>query len=153
MDGSVWLQIANQSTRGVTIPAHLALALLSTASVTDAPELRISAVAASPKNKNELAAAREAQEPALAKAFADTTFSPEQVWEAINLCAKYRPVFSLSADELGCCKIAEATFPLQPGTRPVDRAPYRTSPRLQKQIDDQVDKLLKQGIIEERTSA
>ena len=71
----------------------------------------------------------------------------------MNLCAKYRAVFSLSADELGCCKIAEATVPLQPGTCPVDRAPYRTSPRLQKQIDDQVDKLLKQGIIEERTSA
>ena len=29
------------STRGVTIPAHLALALLSTASVTDTPEFRI----------------------------------------------------------------------------------------------------------------
>ena len=40
-DGSVWLQIANSSTRGVTIPAHLALALLSTASVTDTPEFRI----------------------------------------------------------------------------------------------------------------
>ena len=220
-DGSVWLQIANPSTRGVTIPAHLALALWSTASVTDTPELRISAVAASPKNKDELAAVREALEPALAKAFADTTFSPEQVSEVIHLCAKYRPVFSLSAvtaspqnkdevaaarealepalakafadttfspeqvsevinlcakyrpvfklsanelgcckiaemlsaNELGCCKIAEATFPLQPGTRPVDRAPYRTSPRLQKQIDDQVVKLLKQGTIEERTSA
>ena len=151
--GPSGLQIANPSTRGVTIPAHLALALLSTASATDTPELRISAVAASPKNKDESAAAREALEPALAKAFADTTFSPEQVSEVINLCAKYRPVFSLSADELGCYKIPEATFPLQSGTRPVDRAPYRTSPRLQKQIDDQVDKLLKQGIIEERTSA
>ena len=151
-DGSVWLQIINPSTRGVTIPAHVSLALLSTAGVTDTPGLRISAVAASPENKDELAAAREALEPALAKAFADT-FSPEQVSEVMNLCAKYRPVFSLSAGELGCCKIAEATFLLQPGTRPVDRAPYRTSPRLQKQIDDQVDKLLKQGIIEERTSA
>ena len=89
-DGSVWLQIASPSTRGVTVPAHLSLALLSTASVTDAPELRISAVAASLKNKDELAAAREALEPALAKAFAYTTFSPEQVSEVINLCAKYR---------------------------------------------------------------
>ena len=40
-DGSVCLQIANPSTRGVTIPAHLALALLSTTRVTDTPELRI----------------------------------------------------------------------------------------------------------------
>ena len=77
-DGSIWLQIANPSTRGVTIPAHLTLALLSTASVTDTPELRISAVAASPKNKDELAAAREALEPALAKAIADTTFSSDK---------------------------------------------------------------------------
>ena len=59
----------------------------------------------------------------------------------------------LSADELGCCKMAQGTFPLQPGTRPIDRAPYRTSPRVQKQSDDQVDKLFKQGIIEERTNA
>ena len=49
------------------------------------------------------------------------------------------PRFSLSVHELGCCKIAEATFPSQPGTCPIDRAPYRTSPRVQKQLDDQVD--------------
>ena len=135
-DWSVWLQIANPSTRGVTILAHLALGLLSTARVTDTPDLRVSAVAASPKNKDELAAAREALEPALAKAFADTTFSREQVSEAINLCAKYRSVFSLSADELGCCKKAEATFPLQPGTRLIDRAPYSTSPCLQQVTEE-----------------
>ena len=93
------------STRGDTIPALLTLALLSTASVTDTPEIRISAVAASPKNKDDLAVAREALEPALAKAFADTTFSPEQVVQVIDLCAKYRPVVSLSADELGSCII------------------------------------------------
>ena len=49
--------------------------------------------------------------------------------------------------------MAQGTFPLQPGTRPIDRAPCRTSPCVQKQIDDQVDKFLKQGIIEGRTSA
>ena len=84
-----------------TTPAHLTLALLSTASVTDTPEFRINAVAASPKKKDELAAAREALDSALAKAFADTAFSPGQVSEVIDLCAKYRPVFSLSADEVG----------------------------------------------------
>ena len=78
---------------------------------------------------------------------------PKKFRRSIDLCAKYRPVFTLSVDELGCCKNAEATFPLQPGTRPIDRAPYRTSPRVQKQSDDQVDKLFKQGIIEERTNA
>ena len=98
-DGSVWFPIANPTMRDVTIPAHLTIALLSTASVTDTPEFRVSAVPASPTNMDELAVAREALEPTLVEAFADTTFSPEQVSE--DLCAKYRPVFSLSADELG----------------------------------------------------
>ena len=75
-DGSVWLQIANQSTRGVTIHAHLTIALLSTASVTDTPEFRISAVAASPKNQDELAVAREAVEPARVKKHLLTPPSP-----------------------------------------------------------------------------
>ena len=42
---------------------------------------------------DELAVARDALEPILAKACADTTFSPEQVSEVIDLCAKYHPVF------------------------------------------------------------
>ena len=147
------MQIVNPSTRGVIIPTHLTLVLSPTASVTDTPQLRISAVAASPKNKDEPAVAREALEPTLAKAFADTTFSPEQVSEVVDLCAKYRPVFSVSPDELGCCKIAEATFPLQPGTCPIDGMPHRTSSRVRERIDDQFDRLLKQGIIEGRASA
>ena len=115
-------------------------------------KVQVSAVAASPENLDELVAAHVALEPALAKAFADTTFTPEQITEVTQLCAKYRPVSSLSSDELGSCKIAKATFPLPPGTHPVDRAPYRTSPHVHEKIE-QVTKLLKQGIIEERTSA
>ena len=122
------------------------MAFLSTSTVTKNPEVQVSAVAASPENLDELVAARVALEPAFAKAFADTTFTPEQITEVTHLSAKYRPVFLLSPDELGCCNIAEATFPLPPGTRPVDRAPYRTSPHVQEKIDEQITKLLKQGI-------
>ena len=117
------------------------------------PKFRISVVAASPKRADEVAFALEELEPALVKAFVDTKFSPEPISEVIDLCAKYRPVFALSIDELGCCKSVEASFPLQPGIRLIDRVSYRTSLRVQKQIDDQVDESLKQGIIEERTSA
>ena len=84
---------------------------------------------------DELAVAREALNPALVEAFADTTFSPEQVSGVIDLCAKYRPVFSLSADELGCCKIAKAAFPLQLGTRPIDRAPYKCGMVVPQEVD------------------
>ena len=98
--------------------------------MTKNPEVQVSAVAASPENLDELVAARVALEPAFAKAFADTTFTPEQITEVTHLSAKYRPVFLLSPDELGCCNIAEATFPFPPGTRPVDRTPYPTSPHV-----------------------
>lgn len=111
--------------------------------MTEKPKVQVSAVAASSENPDESVAACKALEPAFAKAFADTTFTPEQISDIIQLCAKYRPVFSLSSDELGCCNIAEATFPLPPGTRPVKHAPYRTSPRVQEKIDEQVTKLLK----------
>ena len=57
------------------------------------------------------------------------------------------------ADKLGYCIITDAAFPLQPDTRTVNRAPYRTSSRLRKQLDDQIHTLMKQGIIEERTRA
>ena len=71
-DGSVWLQIANPSSRGVKIPKGLTLAYLSTSTVTEKPEVQVSAVAASSENLDELVTARIALEPALAKAFADT---------------------------------------------------------------------------------
>ena len=63
------------------------------------------------------------------------------------------PFFSLPPNELGRCTIAEATFPSKPGTRPVERNFYRTSPLVQETIDQQVDELLEQNIFEERTSA
>ena len=129
------------------------MAYLPTSTVTEKLHVQVSAVAASPENLEESVAARIALEPALANTSADTTFTPEQITEVTQLCAKYRPVFSLSPDELGCCNIAEAASPLPPGTRPVDHAPYHTSPHVQEKIDEQVTKLLKQGIIEERTSA
>lgn len=70
----------------------------------------------------------------------------------LDLCAEIITVFSLPPDGLGCCTIiAEAVFPLQSGTRPVDRALYRTSPLVQEAIDEQIEKSLEQDIIEERT--
>ena len=111
-DGSVWLQIANPSSRGVIIPKGLILAYLSTPTVTKRPEVQVSAVAASPENLEELVAARIALEPALAKAFADTTLTPEQITEVTQLCANYRHVFSSSPDELGCCKISRSYVPI-----------------------------------------
>ena len=152
-DGSLSLQLANPSNSGVKIPAGLVLGHFSTVNIISPSERHVHAVAANPVTPAETATARADLEIALAKAFQDTTFTPDQVRIVLDLCAKYRSVFSLSPEELGCCTIAEATFPLPPGTTPVDKAPYRTSPHVQEKIDAQVNKMLDQDIIEERTSS
>ena len=89
---------------------------------------------------------------ALSAAFNKTTFSPGECEQVLDLCTKYRNVFSLSPRELGKCTIAEAEFPLEPGTRPVDRAPYRANPRVQETIDKCVNQMEQDGIIEQRPS-
>ena len=91
---------------------------------------------------------------ALQKAFRNTTFSEDQREQLLQLCTRYRSVVSLSPDELGryTCTIAEADFPLEPGTRPVNRAPYRANPRVQEVIDKCVREVEDAGIVEQRAS-
>ena len=95
---------------------------------------------------------REELRTALKDSFNTTTFSADQCAQLLDLCTKYRSVFSLSPKELGRCKIAEAEFPLQPGTQPVDRSAYRTNPRVQQVIDKCVKQMETDGIIEQRPS-
>ena len=54
--------------------------------------------------------------------------------------------------ELRRCTIAEATFPVPPDTRPVDRPPYRPNPRTSAVTDKCVNEMLEGGIIEKRPS-
>ena len=89
---------------------------------------------------------------ALTRAFDKTTFTPAECEQVITLCTKYRSVFSLSPQELGRCTLAEATFPLEPGTRPVNRTPYRAHPRVRETIDKCVNQMEQDGIIEQRPS-
>ena len=49
--------------------------------------------------------------------------------------------------------IAEATFPVPEGTRPVDRPPFRPNPRTSAVIAKCVNGMLEWGIIEERPSS
>ena len=70
----------------------------------------------------------------------------------LDLCAKYRPVFSLNRSELGKCTTHEATFPLPPNTKPVSRRPYRANPRAEAVINKCVKDMLTDGIIEELPS-
>ena len=85
-------------------------------------------------------ATREELRGALEKVFRATTISSDQCSQVLDLCTKYRSVFSLAASELGKCTITEADFPLQPGTIPVDRNPYRANPCVQEVINKRVNK-------------
>ena len=54
--------------------------------------------------------------------------------------------------ELGHCTNAEATLPLPPDTRPIDRAPYRANLRAKAVIDKCVHDMLEWDVIKERPS-
>ena len=72
---------------------------------------------------------------ALTKAFGMTTLTSGECAQVLELCTKHRGVFSLPPKEPGRCTLAEAEFHLEPGTRPVDKCPYRANPRVQETID------------------
>ena len=92
-------------------------------------------------NHSESSQARIDLTAALDESFKDSTFNDQQKRQLLDLCTWYRSVFSLSSEELGRCTIAEAAFPLQKNTKPVDRHPYRTNPRAQEVIDNCVENI------------
>ena len=87
---------------------------------------------------------------ALDESFKNSTFNGQQKTQLLDLCAQYRSVFSLTQEELGRCTIAEAEFPLQKNTKPVDRHPYRTNPKAQEVIDKYVENMDSVGIVEKK---
>ena len=104
------------------------------------------------QNCSESSQARTDLTAALDETFKNTTFNGQQRAQLLNLCTRYRSVFSLNPNELGKCTIVEAEFPLQKNTKPVDRHPYRTNPRAQEVIDKCVDDMEATGIIEKKLS-
>ena len=61
--------------------------------------------------------------------------------------------FFVIPEKLGKCTIAEAEFPLQKHSKPVDHHPCRTNPRAQEIIDKCVEGMESNGIIEKSPSA
>ena len=71
---------------------------------------------------------------------------------ANKYCTKYRSVFSLSPQELGKYTLAKKTFPLEPGTRPVNRTLHSANTRVQETIDKCVNQMEQDGMIEHHHS-
>ena len=126
LTNSALVQVGNPSDRPIILKPNIIVGTIS-------PVTAISPQTASAitHNCSESSQARIDLTAALDESFKNTTFDGQQRTQIINLCNQYRSVFSLNQKELGKCTIAEAEFPLQKNTKPVDRHPYRTNPRAQ----------------------
>ena len=144
---SALLQVGNPSDRNIILKPNTIVGTITP--VTAISPRTASAVT---QNCSESSQARIDLTAALDESFKNTTFDDQQRAQIINLCTEYRSVFSLNQKELGKCTIAEAEFPLQKDTKPVDRHPYRTNPRAQEVIDKCVDDMEEIDIIEKRPS-
>ena len=147
------IQIANSSVDSIRLHPSLCLGHLPTVSVVAPHQLRVNAVANTPVSDKDIRRARSDLEGPLSIAFSAPNFTSAQNESVLDLSPKYRPVFSLSMSELRRCTIAEATFPVPPGTRHVDRPPYRPNPRTSAVIAKCVSKMWEWGIIEQRSSS
>ena len=144
---SALLQVGNPSDRNIILKPNTIVGTITP--VTAISPRTASAVT---QNCSESSQARIDLTAALDESFKNTTFDDQQRAQIINLCTEYRSVFSLNQKELGKCTIAEAEFPLQKDTKPVDRHPYRTNPRAQEVIDKCVDDMEEIVIIEKKQS-
>ena len=145
LTNSALVQVSNPSDRAIILKPNTIVGMIS-------PVTAISPQTASAVTHNcsESSQGRIDLTAALDESFKNTTFDGQQRTQLLNLCTRYRSVFSPNQQELGKCTIAEAEFPLQNDTKPVDRHSYRTNPRAQKVIDSCVDDMQATGIIEKR---
>ena len=123
-DGSIVVRVANPSSDGVALPINLCLGHILSVTIVSPDQLHVNAVARTPKSPTEIQNAKSELEDPLSGAFENTTLTSVEKDAVLTLCANYRPVFSLSMSELGCCTTATVTFPLPNDTSAVDRARY-----------------------------
>jgi hypothetical protein len=76
----------------------------------------------------------------------------EEKKSIVQTCLDYKTVFYLPGDQLSSTGAVGHKITVEPGTEPVNTRPYRL-PEMQKiEVDEQVKKLSKEGIIEESSS-
>ena len=144
---SALVQIGNPSDRTITLKPNTIVGTISP--VTASSPRTASAIT---HNHSE-SQARIDLTAALDESFKNSTFNGQQKTQLLDLCTPYRSLFSLTQEELEICTIAEAGFPLQKNTKPVDRHPYRINPRAQEVIDKCVENMESiSGIVEKKSS-
>ena len=116
---SALVQIGNPSDRTITLKPKTIVGAIS-------PVTAISSRTASATTHNHSESqTRIDLTAALDESFRNSAFNDQQKTQLLDLCTQYQSVFSSTQEELGICTIiAEAEFPLQKNTKPVDRHPY-----------------------------
>lgn len=69
-----------------------------------------------------------------------------------SLCSKYADIFQLPGDKLTTTKLYEQSIILKQGSKPVYTKPYRIPNSLKSEVDRQINKMLRDDIIEESCS-
>jgi hypothetical protein len=69
-----------------------------------------------------------------------------------KICRDYHEIFYLPGDKLSCTNAIKHSINVVPGTSPINTKPYRLPEAQEAEIDIQIDKLLKDGVIEESNS-
>ena len=105
------VQVCNPSDRSIILKPKTVVSTISL--VTAILPRNASAIA---NNHSESSQARIDLAEALDEPFKRSTFNDHQQTQLLDLCKKYRSVFSLTSKELGKCTIAEAEFPSQKHT-------------------------------------
>ena len=140
VDRSALLQLANPSDKNLAVPANTFVGCIQP--IVSSRTSHVNSVSSTPAIDFPSVNVLEALRAALQKSFSNTTFTSEKQKSPLsnkNERSIYAPSmirFSLSPQGLGTCNLATAEFPLEPGTRPADRASYRTTPRAQEVIDN-----------------
>ena len=120
---SALVQVGNRSDRTITLKPKTVIGTISSIAV-----ISPRSASAITHNHSESSQARIDLTAALNESFKRSTSNDQQQTQLLDLCNKYRSVFSLTSKELGNCTLAEAELPLQKNTKPVDHHPYRMNP-------------------------
>lgn len=82
----------------------------------------------------------------------ETSLTAEQVKELSKLLWEYNDIFAQPGQKLGCTDLVEFNIRLRPDAKPIRARPYRSNPKIRKEIRKQVEKMLKDKIIRPSTS-
>jgi hypothetical protein len=78
--------------------------------------------------------------------------NPEEQRVTENTCRDYQDIFYLPGDRLSSTNAIKHTINVVPGTSPINSRPYRLPEAQKAEVDRQVTKLLREGIIVESNS-